>query len=187
MVDEEKTTGPVSISRRQTRQLIALGVVILISGIVIGSGATMLCLKDRTVRPSKYEGKQHLHLVKKMQADYDLSKEQSGQLEELFKKRFANTQTIRQESRQKMNEERKELIASVKEVLTKEQFDKWDKEFKTREKKSRDRRRKRQGGSGQHRKGGRRPEGRNGGGRPQPRGPGGLNGPRNPEAPMDRR
>ncbi len=186
MVDEAKTTEPVVIRSRQAWQLIALGVIILASGIVIGSGATMLCLKDRTVRTKKYEGKQHLQIVKKMQSDYKLSKEQSGQLEEVFKKRFASTQAIRQESRQKIDAERKELVASVKEVLTQEQFDKWLKEFKAREKKSRDRRRQRQKGQGERRK---RERNGPGNGKPQPREPGGAGRPGGPvdhDAPMDR-
>ena len=64
MVDEAKTTESLVIGRRQARQLIALGVVILASGIVIGAGIAVFCLKDRTVRSVKYEGKQQLQMAK---------------------------------------------------------------------------------------------------------------------------
>ena len=178
MVDEGKTIGSVVIRGRQVRQLIVLGVVILASGIVIGFGAMTLCFKDRIVKPKRYAGKEYLQVAKRMRADYDLSEEQSRQMKELFKKQFAGMQSIQQESQQKMTTQRQELIANIKEVLTKEQFDKWLKEFKTRERKSRMQRRQRQRGSGERRQGDRRPrqfDGKGDGG-PGPRGPGGQGG-----------
>lgn len=180
MVDEGKTSEPVVIRGRQVRQLIVLGVVILASGIVIGFGATTLCFKDRIVKPKRYAGKEYLQVAKRMRADYGLSEEQSAQMKEIFKKQFEGVQSIQQESRQKMAVQRQELIANIKEALTKEQFDRWLKEFKTRERKSRMQRRQRQRGSGERRQGDRRPrqfEGKGDGG-PGPRGPGGQGGKR---------
>ena len=179
---------------RQVRQLIVLGVVILASGIVIGFGATTLCFKDRIVKPKRYAGKEYLQVAKRMRADYDLSEEQSRQMREIFKKQFAGMQLMQQESQQKMETQRKELIASIKEVLTKEQFGKWLKEFKKRERRSRMQRRQRQRGSGEQRQGERKPrqfEGKGGSGPDPgprgPRGPGGSREPRNHDTPTDRR
>ncbi|MCK4958080.1 MAG: hypothetical protein KAT00_01740 [Planctomycetes bacterium] len=195
MVDEGKTSEPVVIRRQQVRQLIVLGVVILASGIVIGFGATTLCFKDRIVKPKRYGNMEHLQLAKKMRADYDLSEEQSGQLRELFKKQFAGIRSIQEESQQKMATQRQELTADIKEVLTKEQFDRWLKEFKAREKKSHMQRRQRQRSSGGQRQGDRKPrqfDGKGNGG-PGPgsgsRGPGGPRGgsSRDHDAPIDRR
>jgi hypothetical protein len=67
-----------------------------------------------------------------------------------------------------MADQRKELVAGVKEVLTEEQFDKWLKQFKARERKIRQRE-QRQKGQGDHKKGEHKPKGRGGDGKGRPR------------------
>jgi hypothetical protein len=136
MVDEARpsiSTGKKRMSRRG-RQIIlqiVVGMVILICGIIIGSGAAVLRFEDEMVmrrgtRPPTKE------VIKEMEVRYSLTPEQTQKVEAAFAKRRESIQSIFEEFRTKSEAEFKTLNAEVKEILTSEQYERWEQDFKRR-------------------------------------------------------
>lgn len=179
MVDEARpsiSTGKkrLSLRGRQIILQIVVGMVILICGIIIGSGAAVLRFEDEMVmrrgpRPPTQE------VVKEMEIRYNLTPEQIKQVEAAFAKRREAIQSIFEEFRSKSEAEFKTLSAEIKKVLTPEQYERWEQDFKRRRRPSPPWERGRPGERGPGRRGG--PGGRG----PDGRGPGrdfGEGGPR---------
>ncbi len=170
MVNEPTTSIPpsgkkrMSHRRKQIYLQIIVGIIILSCGIVIGSGAAVLHLKDRMImrgpRPSLNS------IVEDIRARYNLTEEQTAQAEDILRKRQDTMHTLFGEFREKMEAEFQELSLEMKEVLSPEQYERWERDFTTR-------RGPGPWGPGPGRSGQRGP-GRRGSGRrgPGPRGPG---------------
>jgi hypothetical protein len=158
-------------SRRQIYLQIVAAMVILICGVVIGSGAALLRFKDNIV-PNRVPPAGDI--VRDMRARYDLTEEQAEKAKIAVKESGERMRTIFTGIREKMDAEFKQLSADMKEILTPEQFKQWERDFRSR-------RGRRPGrfGPGRPGPGGGRPgSGRFGPGRPgQERpGPGGRSG-----------
>jgi len=152
----------LSHRRKQICLQIIAGVIILFCGIVIGSGAAVLRLKDRMImrgpRPPLNA------IVEDIRTRYDLTEEQAEQVEDVFGRRRKTSQALFEEFGRKIEAEFEELSVEMKGVLSPEQYERWERDF-------RDRRR------------GRGPWG-HGPGRPGPRRPGHRGpGPRRPGFP----
>jgi hypothetical protein len=136
MVNEPSTSNPpsgkkrVSHRRKQIYLQIIVGIIILSCGIVIGSGATLLHLKDRMImrgpRPPLNS------IVEDIRARYDLTEEQSAQAEDILRKRQETMHTLFGEFREKIEAEFQELSMEMKEILSPEQYERWEHDFKTR-------------------------------------------------------
>jgi len=137
MVEEAKpsipSTGKKRLSHRG-RQIvlqIVVGMIILICGVIIGSGAAVLRLKDEMVMrrgpfpPTKA-------VVEDMAARYDLNPEQTKKVEAAFEKRRETLRTTFEEFRSKSEAEFQTLSAEIKKILTSEQFARWEQDFKRR-------------------------------------------------------
>jgi hypothetical protein len=167
MVDESEAPVPpiaktrLVRSRRQMYLQIVAATVILACGIIIGSGAALLHFKDDIV-PDRLPPSGEI--VRDMQGRYDLTQEQTEKVEAALGASRERMRTFFDEMREKMDAEFKELSSAMKGVLTPEQFERWEGDFK-------DRRRR---GPGRFGGGGPGPGGgRSGPGRP---GPGGRSG-----------
>jgi hypothetical protein len=181
MVDEARpsiSTGKkhLSLRGRQIVLQIVVGMVILICGIIIGSGAAVLSFEDEMVmrrgtRPPTKE------VVQEMEVRYHLTPEQTQKMEAAFEKRRQTVQSIFEEFRTKSEAEFKTLNAEVKKILTPEQFEHWERDFNRRRRPGPPWEKGRPGEKGPGRRGGpgdRRPEDREPGrrGGPGGRGPG---------------
>ena len=171
--------GKKRLSRRG-RQIFAqvvVGLIILICGIIIGSGATVLRLKGRVVMPPGPRPPTR-EVVDDMAARYNLTPEQVKKVETTFEKRRETVQSIFEEFRSKSEAEFKTLSADIKKILTPEQYARWEQDFQ---------RRRRPGpwerGPGRPGEGG---PGRRGPGGPGDRGPGRGFGDRGPRDFRDR-
>jgi len=177
MVDqsEESVPSPVKIrplrSRRQMYLQIAAASVILACGIVIGSGAAVLHFKDNIVpdrRPPLGD------IVGDIKTRYDLTDEQTQKVETALGDSRERMRTLFEGFREKMDAEFKELSSAMKEILTPEQFERWESDFKARRRgpgpgrfgPGRPGPGGRFGPDGRHGPGGPGPEGRPGPGRP---------------------
>ena len=137
MVDEPRpaipATGPKRLSRR-SRQIglqAAVGMVILICGIVIGWGAAVLNLKDKMMmRPGPRPPTEEV--IKDMKERYDLTAEQAKKVETAFGKRRETIQTVFEEFRSKSEAEFQQLNADIKKILTTEQYARWEQDFQRR-------------------------------------------------------
>jgi len=138
MVEEAKSSIPSTGKRRlsprgrQTVMQIVVGAIILICGVIIGSGATVLRFKGeldgrrRGPRPPTKE------VVREMEVRYHLTPEQTQKMEAAFEKRRETVQSIFEEFRTKSEAEFKSLNAEVKKILTPEQFEHWEQDFNRR-------------------------------------------------------
>ena len=173
MVGEGKPEHPLHhrrlpSNRRQLLMQAVVAVVILVSGIGIGTGGTILALKNRLVPrlrlpPPGPPGMEPNILVERWRGEYALSDKQVQQAKDTLIKQFAATGDLWDKFRQAEQSEREKFAASIKKILTPEQFTKWDSDLKERM---------------EHFRGMRPFEGR-GGGRGGPRGD------RRPDRPMD--
>ena len=137
MVEEARPSIPpigkkrLSHRGRQIGLQIIVGMIILICGIIIGSGAAVLRLKDEMVmRPGPRP--QPREVGKDMEARYDLTPEQTKQVEAAFGKRQETLRTMFEEFRRKSEAEFQNLSAEIKKILTPEQYERWEQDFKRR-------------------------------------------------------
>ncbi len=135
MVDEMKS-GPVvprprwPFTRRQIFAQIGVAALILISGMGIGTGGTILSLKDRIIwHPRHFERRRPPNLVKMWQTKYGLNDDQARQVGEALSKSWATTRTIFEEFAQKQRAEQAKFAEDMKTILTPEQYQGWYREF----------------------------------------------------------
>jgi len=172
MVDESEATVPsagkkrLARGRRQMYLQVAAATVILACGIIIGSGAALLHFKDDIV-PDRFPPPGDI--VRDIQARYGLTEEQAEEAETAIAASSDRMHTIFVGVREKMDAEFKELSSGMKDILTPEQFERWERDFKSRRGRGRGRFGPGRPGSGRPGPGGSRP------------GPGGRYGPRRPD------
>ena len=137
MVDESAHSGTAANVRphRSRRKILALQIVvaavIFASGIVVGSGATILLVKHRVLWIQRHK-KQASTIASNIQTRYGLSNDQTAKVEDIFTKAMQGRRTIRNEMRTKFDTERAKLVSEMKTVLSAEQFEKWHIDFQKR-------------------------------------------------------
>ncbi len=147
----------MSPRRKQIYMQIIVGLVILFCGLVIGAGGALMKMKDRMVpvgpRPPLDA------IVDDIKARYDLTPEQTEKVEEVFGTQRKTMQTLFEQFGQKVDAEFQKLNTEMKQILSPEQYARWEQDFKSRRR-----------GPGRHGPG--RPGGPGGPGRPGPGWPG---------------
>lgn len=143
MVGDPKPEHPLHhhrppLSRQQLLMQFVVAGVILISGIGIGAGGTVLALRDRIVwhipspppdrdrQPGPRPGGD---IVEMLRARYNLTDEQVQKVKELFAKRLEAGRTRWEQLRKIEADEREQLVQDMKGILTPEQFEPWRAEF----------------------------------------------------------
>ena len=126
MVTED---NPVKHYRhKQITLWIICAIVILASGIAIGTGGTMLLVKHRVIwigRPHKDAAA----IAKEISKKYDLNEQQAKQVEDIFNRAFEQKQLHREERDKQREQETQLLIAEMNDVLNREQFERWNRDF----------------------------------------------------------
>jgi hypothetical protein len=131
------------IPRRQIVAQVIVGAVILVSGIAIGAGGTILALKDRIIPPFRERtssgktpgqdpnegGRRSDWIAKRWQEDYGLSDEQARQVRETLAKEFQATDKLWADFRKAEETQRQKFALAMKGILTAEQFTKWEADF----------------------------------------------------------
>jgi len=137
MVEEAGTSIPSTGKRRlsprgrQTILQIVVGISILICGAIIGSGTTVLYLKDK-VEPTPPPRPPTREVIKEMEAKYGLTPEQAENAEKAFGKSRETLRSLFEELRMKSEAEFQTLNAEIKKILTPEQFERWEQDFNRR-------------------------------------------------------
>jgi hypothetical protein len=152
MVDDMKPSHPVaprrsSLTRRLVLEQVLVAAVILVSGIAIGAGGTILVLDDRIIwrRPlppppgpgvdgERQRRDQFIRsmIIKDWTTRYSLTGEQAQQVEATLTKQFETTQALWKEYAEKDKTEREKFIKAMGTILTPDQFSKWEPEFRQR-------------------------------------------------------
>jgi hypothetical protein len=151
MVDVDKTGGPPAPRRRapltgrQVVAQVAVAAVILVSGIAIGGGGTILALKDRIIpRPIQEAsaggavpmqdpnelGRHAGRIVERWQVDYGLSEEQTQRARQTLASEFATTAELHRKFQTAERTQREKFAQAIKEILTPEQYERWDGDFR---------------------------------------------------------
>ncbi|MFA6186104.1 MAG: hypothetical protein WC770_02675 [Phycisphaerae bacterium] len=127
MVEDQK----IIIKRYSRKQVITLTIcaaVILLSGIAIGTGTTVLLAQNRFIKiapPHKTAD----DITKKISEKYDLNSQQTAQVQTLLNDMFAKGKLYKDEMNAKRDADAEIMIAQMKLILTDEQFVKWNKDF----------------------------------------------------------
>ncbi len=140
MVDPMKPDGPAPrvrppYNRRQIISEVTIAAVILISGIGIGTGGTVLALRDRIIwhtrsrHPDDGGRPKPPNIIERWRADYALTDDQARQAQAAFDKSMETTHTFFVELDQKHKEEQKNFAAAMESILTPEQYQKWYHDF----------------------------------------------------------
>jgi hypothetical protein len=147
MVDETRSGHPTMprhhppASRRQIVAQIVVSAIILVSGIAIGSGGTILALKDRIVpvfrtTPPEGDGVEPNEVsqwtrgaAERFQNDYELTDPQTQQVQEVLAQGFATTQELWKEFHKAEQAQHEKFAQAMKSILTPEQFTKWQSDF----------------------------------------------------------
>ncbi len=140
MVDEMKPDSSAPrprwpFTRRQMFAQIGVAVVILVSGMGIGTGGTILSLKDRIMwhfPPRRFDDHRPdvNEIVNKWRTDYGLTDDQAQQVKGAFLASLATTRTIFEEFAQKQRAQQVKFAEEdMKTILTPEQYQKWHREF----------------------------------------------------------
>jgi len=194
MVDEVMPDQPTlprrrwPFTRRQIMSQVGVAAVILISGVAIGIGGTILSLKERNWRPPLPPVRDPNTLIDRWRTDLDLSDEQARQIKDAYAKRSAGLRIRMEEMRKSEQAERTAFDKSMKSILTDEQYIKWQEMLREHMKRLRERwpggpdgRRGRGGPDGYRGRGG--PDGYRGRGGPDEGRPGGPRGEWRPGGP----
>lgn len=119
--------------RRQICMQIVAGVLIFLSGIIIGSGGTVLWVKDRIawIHPP-HEVSMVPEIVEHFKSDYNLTEEQARQVKKVFQEGIETRMSIYEEAAQNLEKHEKTLAAKMKEILSAEQYKQWVSDFSAR-------------------------------------------------------
>lgn len=126
------------LTRRQLVAEIGVAVVILVSGIAIGSGGAILALKDRIIPKIKLlppdfgPGPEPNFLVERWTQDYGLSDKQAKQVKETLTEQWAGTRDLWQKFMQAEQTQRQKFAEAMKKTLTPEQYARWESDLKKR-------------------------------------------------------
>jgi hypothetical protein len=150
MVNPGKPEHPViphhrpPLAQRQIIAQVVVSAVILVSGIAIGGGGTILALKNRIVpvirtqtpsgttagRDPNEAAKQSDWIVDRWKADYGLDNKQAQRAKKTLINEFAATQKLWEEFGKAEQDQREKLVLAMKGILTAEQHLKWESDFR---------------------------------------------------------
>ena len=143
MVGDTKPEHPLHhhrppLSRQQLLMQFVVAGVILISGIGIGAGGTILALQDRIIwhiptplpdRDRPPGPRPGGDIVKMLKVQYNLSDEQEEKVKTLFAARLEATRARWKELNTAEQAERDKLIEDMKPILTPDQYEKWHADY----------------------------------------------------------
>lgn len=145
MVDDEpqERVAPARrwprLMRRQVMAQIIVGVVILVSGMAIGVGGTLVVLKDRFIwrfpprRPERPDPNRIAGMITGDWTEkYDLTEEQTQKVKELFATEFQTRRARVEKMMEADRADREQFAQAMKEILTPEQFERWEHDFRER-------------------------------------------------------
>jgi len=116
--------------RKRRLRTIALGLVILVCGGLLGSGITLVVVR-RTMEVIQTPGEAPKRIAERMRSKLDLSPEQTSQVLTVLEKREQCLRSILREIEPKIEEELLKTRDQVSAILKPEQAEKWRKRFDT--------------------------------------------------------
>ena len=116
--------------RPRRRWLTALvGVGIFLCGAAIGSGVTLLVLRDALMGFLRHPEKIPARITSRLRGKLDLTDEQTTRVESILEKRQVALQELRREVQPRIEAHLDAIRAEIEAVLTKEQAERWREQF----------------------------------------------------------
>lgn len=112
---------------------LALGAIILICGMAIGVGATVLWRRGEWRRPGPRVGAFPAHMVEHLRERYGLTEEQTRKARELFERSLKALHGVRRRMLPLIKAEHEKLRKEMRTILTPEQYERWSKDFGERQ------------------------------------------------------
>ncbi|MHC5082607.1 MAG: hypothetical protein ACYTET_01530 [Planctomycetota bacterium] len=139
---------------RGTLKPICFSLIILLSGVIIGSGLTMMTMSRMRPKPDN-RGWEWVsaHTIRRMERELGLSPEQKAQLDPIIKKHTLAMDDIRQEAKPKFAKEMKAMNEGIQSILDEHQKQLWQDKIRKMEEMFRKQGRQGGGGRGRHRNG----------------------------------
>ena len=152
-VEIVKKTQP--LKRRQKLAMALLGVVILSSGFVLGASSTFFVLREK-IRPlpSPFPSGR---ILQRLIKDLQLTDDQQPHVKLLLDKQAVKISERRKEAGEKSRTQLEEMVASMKTILTDEQFAKFEPDFNASRERMQERWNRWRQGGGRRGGGGQRP------------------------------
>jgi hypothetical protein len=110
-------------------RMVALGVVILMCGMVIGGGLTTYVLWKQVETTIMHPRLMPERIVEHMESSLDLTPEQAEQIQEIFARRHERFDRLRVEMEPLVQAEIDSIREEVARVLTPEQLEEWNRRF----------------------------------------------------------
>lgn len=137
MVEDVKPSNPSAGTKHKSYRFkqifiqVFVGMIILLCGVIIGWGSAVLYVEDKIMMPPGSPPPTS-EVVDDMAARYNLTLEQARQVEAAFGKRRESLQTLFEQFRTKSEAEFQALSADIKKILTPEQYERWEQDFRRR-------------------------------------------------------
>lgn len=139
MVAQQQSETPHASAAHRPRLLfrpirgmqVLLAAVIFVSGAIVGGAGTILYLRQRMVwiRPNPGPSPPHIFLLRHLISTLDLTEEQARQVEQMLDQSMQHMHEIVMQNRQHMEAKHEDLASKLKDILTPEQYQKWERDF----------------------------------------------------------
>ena len=123
-----------------------MGAVLLVCGVVIGAGGTVLVVKNRMDQPGSAPEQFNRRLTERMTRDLDLTPEQSKQIRAVFDGHRDEMKSIREGVDEQMNVLRESMREEMSVILTPDQLSQWERRAKEYDRRGQDNDGRRDGG-----------------------------------------
>lgn len=121
---------PRSSSKKGRWRLLLAGVVILVCGIVIGSGLTIIVVRKMIINSMRHPERIPNRITRRMKRKLDLTDEQAQRVKETVARYMHQLERIRKESRPRVYRQLEMLKEEVAKILNEKQRKVWRKRFK---------------------------------------------------------
>ena len=153
MSENTEEIRTVNVNQPNAVRLVLLSLIILISGIIIGSAGTMLIQKKHPQKPAAGPGAA-ARMTHRLQERLDLTEAQIAEIEPVIKVYMDKLREIQEKARPAIREVLDDLKTDISKLLTEEQNEAWKRHLKAIERRFDKHRRIQKGpGGGRHRRG----------------------------------
>lgn len=121
--------------RRRLAARLLFGSVVLLSGMVIGAGVTLLWVQQKALYIVHHPQDAPAAVAARLRSKFRLSGDQEKRVEQVLRKRQASLQAIRREVQPRVMAELEKVREEVAQVLTPEQAEKWNAYFRSMQEK----------------------------------------------------
>ncbi|HAL45568.1 MAG: hypothetical protein A2Y12_07190 [Planctomycetes bacterium GWF2_42_9] len=122
-----ETNIPIMMPDKRAVKIIC-GLIILISGIIIGAGSTVMMIKHRVIFVDKVQ-KEPNDIAAKIAIKYSLNEQQILEVQKIMNKAFAQRRAFDAEQDKRRDDYAQVIISEMNSIMTPEQFAQWNKGF----------------------------------------------------------